>query len=161
MDLCARRFRQPIEFDAADAEIGKNAGTPEKIPVHQISNRLIEPELARRPSMAALRIGIVTSDDGLRFVIGLQHYRRFIKGTSQQFAADVHDVGDIARPLAGQCRNRSHSPGTIGRHIPFDQAGERNRLRTDQRGGNFAEEQIAEIMAIERAEQDERPDKSR
>ncbi len=68
----------------------------------------------------------------------------------------MHDIGGPSTPLVGQLAYRRYARPPEQRKIASRQAGENHGARKQQRLRNLAKQQITEIVAIERAEENQR-----
>ena len=98
----------------------------------------------------------MTGNDDSRALLRLQHHCRLVQRARQYLAADMHDIGGPSTPFVGQLAYRPYARPPEQRKIASRQAGENHGARKHQRLRNLAEQQITEIVAIERAEENQR-----
>ena len=143
------RGGQCIPLHAADGVENQLPARRQRIAPDHVGHGSRRAELARRPRGPRCRIGVVARD-GFRGRGRIEQHDRSLPGAAgQQFAACV----DQLRRL---CRERRHAMAAESAQIARCQPGEFKPLPRQQRRQQMRKQQVAEIVAIEGAEQDRR-----
>jgi len=119
------------------------------------------------PGLAAGEVAVVRADQGGGMIRGLQHHRRFPRRAAEDLPACLQQVGrqslwivcGLALPMFDEGIQAVHLLAAGFAQVAAGRAGEQERpsggRSFGERPGNAAEQQVAEVVAVEGAEQDE------
>ena len=107
------------------------------------------------PDQPLLRPGLEVGDGRLHLFGWQQHHGGLPGAAGEDLAADVHQPMRVLGPVQTQPRQRLDSMPTEAAQVALGQAGEHQLPPGHQGGRDVRKQQIAEVVAIEGAEEDD------
>ena len=153
--LGAQCWRAVRQVGAPDADV-EQLRPREQPPPRHIGCQAGEAEGVAGPGQALGRVGVEAGDEGWHRVGRLQHQRGVPGFAGEDLAAHVDEAHGGVAELGGEPGEGVGAVAAEGAQVAFGEAGEDQPATGQQGGGEVGEQQVAEVVPVEGAQQDGR-----
>ena len=153
--LGAQCWRAVRQVGAPDADV-EQLRPREQPPPRHIGCQAGEAEGVAGPGQALGRVGVEAGDEGWHRVGRLQHQRGVPGFAGEDLAAHVDEAHGGVAELGGEPGEGVGAVAAEGAQVAFGEAGEDQPATGQQGGGEVGEQQVAEVVPVEGAQQDRR-----